>query len=121
MCAAGADPDMPHATCLFATPSADRVARLKPVRSPLDAFVVVRAEVYLCLRNGVERSKLSNAWLDARLGVVSTTRNWRTVTKLAAKVEARRRRRARRKASAKLRPSRNFADSDGFSRRSSAG
>ena len=60
-------------------------------QGPPDAFVVVGAEVYLRLPNGVARSKMSNAWLDARLGVVSTMRNWRTVTKLAAMVEARRR------------------------------
>jgi len=68
---------------------ADRIARLELDRSPPDA--VVGAEVYLSLPNGVARSKLSNAWLDPRLGVVSTMRNWRTVTKLAALVEARRR------------------------------
>ena len=89
--AAGADSDTLHAACLSAAPAADRIARLEPDRSPPDAFVVVGAEVYLSLPNGVARSKLSNAWLDARLGVVSTMRNWRTVTKLAAMVEARRR------------------------------
>jgi uncharacterized protein (DUF1697 family) len=89
--AAGANPDMLHAACLSAAPSAERIARLEPNRSPPDAFVVIGAEVYLNLPNGVARSKLSNAWLDARLGVVSTMRNWRTVMKLAAMVEARRR------------------------------
>jgi uncharacterized protein (DUF1697 family) len=89
--AADVEPDMLHAACLSAAPSAERIARLETDRSPPDAFVVVGAEVYLSLPNGVARSKLSNAWLDARLGVVSTMRNWRTVTKLAAMVEARRR------------------------------
>ena len=89
--AGGADPNMLHAACLSAAPSAERIARLEPDRSPPDAFVVVGADVYLSLPNGVARSKLSNAWLDARLGLVSTMRNWRTVTKLAAMVEARRR------------------------------
>jgi uncharacterized protein (DUF1697 family) len=87
--AAGAD--ALHAACLSAAPSAERIARLELDRSPPDAFAVVGAEAYLMLPNGVGRSKLSNAWLDARLGVVSTMRNWRTVTKLAAMVEARRR------------------------------
>lgn len=88
---AGADAGALHAACLSATPSAERVARLEPDRSPPDAFVVVGADVYLHLPNGVARSKLTNAWFDARLGVVSTIRNWRTVTKLAAMVDARRR------------------------------
>jgi uncharacterized protein (DUF1697 family) len=89
--AAGADSDILHAACLSAAPSAARIARLEPDRSPADAFVVVGADVYLSLPNGVARSKLSNAWLEARLGIVSTMRNWRIVTKLAAMVEARRR------------------------------
>ena len=89
--AAGADPDVLHAACLSAAPSAERLARLEPDHSPPDAFVVVGADVYLRLPNGVARSKMTNAWLDARLGIVSTMRNWRTVTKLAAMVEARRR------------------------------
>jgi len=89
--AAGADPDALHAACLSAAPSAERLARLEPDRSPPDAFVVVGADVYLKLPNGVARSRMTNAWFDARLGVVSTMRNWRTVTKLAAMVEARRR------------------------------
>jgi uncharacterized protein (DUF1697 family) len=88
---ADADPDALHAACLSAAPSAERLARLEPDRSPPDRFVVVGADVYLNLPNGVARSKPSNAWLDARLGVVSTIRNWRTVMKLAAMVEARRR------------------------------
>ena len=90
--AAGADPDALHAACLSAMPSAERFARLEPDRSPPDTFVVVvGADVYLSLPNGVARSKLTNSWFDARLGTVSTMRNWRTVMKLAALVEARRR------------------------------
>jgi uncharacterized protein (DUF1697 family) len=89
--AASADVDALHAACLSVAPSDERLARLEPDRSPPDAFVVVGADVYLRLPNGVARSKLTNAWLDARLSVVSTMRNWRTVTKLAAMVEARRR------------------------------
>ncbi len=89
--ASGAAADALHAACLSAAPSAERLARLEPDRSPPDAFVVVGADVYLRLPNGLARSKLTNAWLDARLGIVSTMRNWRTVTKLAAMVEARRR------------------------------
>jgi uncharacterized protein (DUF1697 family) len=39
-------------------------------------------EVYLHLPNGVARSKLTNAWFDSRLATVSTSRNWKTVTRL---------------------------------------
>ena len=81
---------MLHVACLSA-PRRRRARRRGSIadRSPPDAFAVVGADVYLSLPNGVARSKLTNAWLDAELGVVSTMRNWRTVTKLAAMVEAR--------------------------------
>ncbi|MGD0641961.1 MAG: DUF1697 domain-containing protein [Roseiarcus sp.] len=88
--AAGADPAHLHASCLSAAPSALALAQLDPKRSPPDEFVVVGSEIYLRLPNGVARSKLTNAWFDSRLGVVSTMRNWRTVMRLAAMIEARR-------------------------------
>ena len=39
--------------------------------------------IYLCLSNGVARSRLTNAYFDAKLGTVTTMRNWRTVRELA--------------------------------------
>jgi len=87
--AAGADPDWQHAACLSAAPSAAQVTRIEAKCSPPEAFVVVGANVYLSLPNGVARSKLANHWLDARLALVATMRNWRTATKLAAMIEAR--------------------------------
>ncbi len=40
--------------------------------------------VYLCLPHGYGRSKLTNAFFERKLGTGATTRNWRTVTALAA-------------------------------------
>jgi hypothetical protein len=36
-------------------------------------------EVFLHLPNGMARTKLTNAYFDARLATTSTGRNWRTV------------------------------------------
>lgn len=55
---------------------------LDPQRSPPDTFVVKGREIYLSLPNGAGRSKLTNAYFDAKLGTVSTARNWNTVLKL---------------------------------------
>ncbi len=85
----GADPDTLHALCLSQVPSAEALARLDPGRSPQDEFVVRGQDVYLRLPSGVARTKLSNAWFDSRLRVVSTLRNWRSVLKLAELVAAR--------------------------------
>jgi uncharacterized protein (DUF1697 family) len=45
-------------------------------------LVIVGREVYVHTPDGYARSKLSGAMLERRLGVMSTTRNWNTVTKL---------------------------------------
>jgi len=48
-----------------------------------EAFAVVGRETYLYLPNGMGRSKLTQALNKGRAGADGTTRNWRTVTKLA--------------------------------------
>ena len=65
------------------TPTPAQVAALDPDRSPPDAFHVQGREVYLHTPNGLARTKLTNAWFDARLRTISTVRNWRTVETLA--------------------------------------
>lgn len=80
----GADEKALHLAFLEAAPSAERVAALDPKRSPGDTFAVHGKHVYLHLPNGVGRTKLTNAYLDTKLGTTSTVRNWRTVRELAA-------------------------------------
>ena len=41
-------------------------------------------EVYVSTPDGYAGTKLTGAFLERHLGVVSTTRNWNTVTKLCA-------------------------------------
>jgi uncharacterized protein (DUF1697 family) len=85
----GANPDTLHALCLSEKPSAAAVLSLDPNRSPKDEFRICGRDVYLRLSSGVARSKLTNAWFDSKLGVVSTLRNWRTVMKLGEIIAAR--------------------------------
>ena len=80
----GADPKALHVGFLSTAPPSEAVQALDPNRSPPDEFVVLGREIYLHCPNGVARSKLTNAWFDSKLGVVSTMRNWNTVTKLLA-------------------------------------
>ena len=77
------DPEKTHVTFLAEKPAAARVSALDPDRSPPDEFRVIGREVYLRCPNGYGRSKLSNAYFEKQLDVAATTRNWRTVTKLA--------------------------------------
>jgi uncharacterized protein (DUF1697 family) len=78
----GADPARHHVTFLAAAPSAERLASFKAPPSGRDELVIAGQEVYVHTPDGYARSKLTGALLERRLGVLSTTRNWNTVTKL---------------------------------------
>ncbi len=71
-----------HVMFLADLPSPERAASLDSNRSAPDAFVVQGRDIYLYLPNGVADTKLTNAYFDAKLATVSTSRNWKTVTKL---------------------------------------
>ena len=80
---AGNEPTALHVTFLAETPNRARVGKLDPERGGSDQFRVKGRDVYLYCPNGYGRSKLTNAYFEQALGVAATTRNWRTVTKLA--------------------------------------
>ena len=62
--------------------AADAVHQLDPDRSPGDHFSVHGREVYLDLPTGAGRTKLNLDYLERRLKVKGTARNWNTVLKL---------------------------------------
>jgi uncharacterized protein (DUF1697 family) len=49
-----------------------------------DEFRVLGREVYLLYRQSMRETQLTNGLLESRLGVPATSRNWRTLTTLAA-------------------------------------
>lgn len=71
-----------HVAFLEREPDPERVAALDPNRSPPDRFCVRGREVYLHCPNGLARTKLSNAWFDAKLDTISTVRTWKLVGEL---------------------------------------
>lgn len=81
---AGADPARHHVTFLAEQPEKKKVTSLVLPASGRDKLVVDGREVYVHTPDGYGTSKLSGAFLERRLGVLSTTRNWNTVTKLCA-------------------------------------
>jgi uncharacterized protein (DUF1697 family) len=81
--AKGADPSVLHVVFLAGAPAASRVAALDPNRSPPDELLVRGREIYLACPNGIARTRITNAYLDATLATTSTLRNWRTVLELA--------------------------------------
>ncbi|HEY0444729.1 MAG TPA: DUF1697 domain-containing protein [Candidatus Limnocylindrales bacterium] len=71
-----------HVVFLSGEPKAGTDARLAEAATGNEAAVLVGREVHLLLPDGMGRTKLSQALVERRLGVVATARNWRTVTRL---------------------------------------
>jgi uncharacterized protein (DUF1697 family) len=79
---AGADPARHHVTFLAGAPSKAALAALDLPPSGRDELVIDGREVYVHTPDGYAGTKYTGTFLERRLGVVSTTRNWNTVTKL---------------------------------------
>jgi uncharacterized protein (DUF1697 family) len=73
------DPTKLHVTFLAAAPDEDRAGRLVPPSGVTDSLTLVGREVFLHCPDGYGRTKLSNAFVERRLGLAATTRNWKTV------------------------------------------
>ncbi len=76
------DPTKLHVTFLQAAPKPERLGELPEMSDGKDELVAVGREIYLFCPDGYGNSKLNNAFIEKRLGVRATTRNWRTVAKL---------------------------------------
>lgn len=79
---AGADKARHHVTFLAMVPSKTALTALKLPPSGRDELVVDGKEVYVHTPDGYANTRYTGSFLERRLGVVSTTRNWNTVTKL---------------------------------------
>jgi uncharacterized protein (DUF1697 family) len=82
---ADAEPTLHHVTLLAEAPEPERVAKLadQDGRFGEDHCQVVGKDAYLYCPGGYGNTKLNNAYLERNLGVVGTTRNWRTLVTLA--------------------------------------
>jgi uncharacterized protein (DUF1697 family) len=79
---AGAHPSRHHVTFLATPPAKAALDTLSLPSSGRDELVVDGREVYVHTPDGYAGTKFTGTFLERRLGVVSTTRNWNTVTKL---------------------------------------
>jgi uncharacterized protein (DUF1697 family) len=73
-----------HAVFLQKKAAASNIEDLDPDRSPPDRFSVKGDVVYLHYPNGSGRSKLTLDYLERKLGVIGTARNWNTIGKIEA-------------------------------------
>jgi uncharacterized protein (DUF1697 family) len=76
------EPSKLHMTFLATKPTAEAAARLTVPAGEPEELSLHGHEVYLYYPNGYGRSKVSNAYIERRLGVPATTRNWATLLKL---------------------------------------
>jgi len=81
--AAENEPTKLHVTFLSGTPDRAGARELKALDHGTDRFHIVGREIFAHLPNGYAGTKLTNALFEKHLRVTATSRNWRTVTKLA--------------------------------------
>jgi uncharacterized protein (DUF1697 family) len=79
---AGCEPSRLYLTFLAQEPDKERAAALAAEGSDEEELRLVGREIYLHYPGGYGRSRINNAFVERRLAVRATTRNWRTVGKL---------------------------------------
>lgn len=81
------DNERVYISYLDKTPAKEGVHALAAVPSEEDEHIVRKKEVYLLIRGGYGKSKLSNTMVEKKLKVRATTRNLETSEKLIALAE----------------------------------
>ena len=67
---------------LSLAPEEAKIAALQEYVLTPEKLFVIGKEVYIYCPNGYGKSKLSNTFLEQKLGVAATTRNWKSINKL---------------------------------------
>ncbi len=80
----GLDPSKLHVTFLSGAAAAAGLKKMEGVSSGRDEFRCRGKAIYLHCPDGYGNTKLNNNAFERALGVGATTRNWKTVTTLAA-------------------------------------
>ena len=63
-------------------PAPELITKIEPALYEPDKFVVQGKEIFLYCPAGYGNTKLTNTFLEKKLKVTATTRNWRTVNEL---------------------------------------
>jgi uncharacterized protein (DUF1697 family) len=69
-------------TFLAEHPDQSKLDDLGHYQDKVDQFAIGKQEIYLFCPGGYGRTKLSNTFFERKLGVIATTRNWKTVNTL---------------------------------------
>ena len=79
----GIDIDKLHVTFLEEKPQSSKISAIEDLDFSPDKFFIIEREIYLYCPNGYGNTKLSNTYFENKLKMQATTRNWKTVNKLA--------------------------------------
>jgi len=77
-----ADIDRLHLTFLKDLPDPEKLERINTFAFPPDKFEIIGKDVFVFCSAGYSDSKFTNQCFESKLGVQTTTRNWKTVMKL---------------------------------------
>lgn len=69
-------------TFLYERPDPSKLEALRRYEDKVDRFAIGGQEIFLFCPGGYGRTKLSNTFFERKLGVIATTRNWKTVNRL---------------------------------------
>ena len=72
-----------HLTFLAETPDSDHLEKIKSYDYSPDQFKIIGKHVFLSCEIPYHKTKLTNNFFESKLKVSATTRNWKTVLKLA--------------------------------------
>ena len=82
------DDDKLYVTFLSGKPSMEQIKKLEEVNFSPEEYLINGKVIYLFLPNGAGKAKLNNNYFENKLKVVSTTRNWRTVSTLSGIIKS---------------------------------
>ena len=71
-----------YVTFLLNAPEQWPADEIEKAKAPSDKIVITGKEIYFYCPGGYGKTKLSNNFLERKLKVAATTRNWNTVNKL---------------------------------------
>lgn len=72
-----------HVTLLGKKPAKEPIRSLAEIQLSGDELHLIGDRVYLRIVNGYSKTKLTNGAIEKKLGVAATSRNWKTICKLA--------------------------------------
>jgi len=73
-----------HVTFLTEKPAAFKFSDIEAKKQGDEEIIISGKVVYLFCPHGYGKTKLTNTFLESKLKVAATTRNWKTVTELSA-------------------------------------